>query len=389
MKIFISVGHSKLKNGGRTSADGTKFGGINEYEYNKKLLVPLVNHLLNAGHQVDAVVCPEGVFTKSTEEKAYKLPLANAKAYDLVMELHLNASASPNTRGFEVLYKTEKGKAYARPIADCLGTLFTPRGDKGLVKRDNLYMLNATKAPAIMLEPFFCTNVQDCAIGAQIDTVAAHIAAGVNASQTVVSTPPDNTSVSRAEFSEYVGAIAAKDWQERHICLPSVVVAQAIKESGAGTSELARNANALFGIKQNGWTGKTYLKQATEQRPDGSYYQVDNTVWRAYDSWEQSILDHNDYIATRTLDGQNLIYQKVIGETDYKKACHALQEAGYATSLTYADSLIKDYIQKDNLSRFDETVKNNHYVVQIGPFIHKEDADSFAAYFTNAEVISC
>jgi len=90
-------------------------------------------------------------FNGANEERGYKLPLANAKAYDLIMELHLNASESPNARGFEVLYKTEKGKAYARPIADCLAALFTPRGDKGLVKRDNLYMLNATKAPAIML----------------------------------------------------------------------------------------------------------------------------------------------------------------------------------------------------------------------------------------------
>ncbi len=94
----------------------------------------------------------------------------------------------------------------------------------------------------------------------------------------------------------FVGNIAYKDWQERKIMLPSVLVAQAIKESAWGTSELAKNANALFGIKENGWKGKTYIKTATEQREDGSYYTVEGTKWRAYDSWKQSILDHNDYI---------------------------------------------------------------------------------------------
>ena len=63
--------------------------------------------------------------------------------------------------------------------------------------------------------------------------------------------------MTKEEFISYIGQIASRDWQERRICLPSVVVAQAILESGWGLSELATNANALFGIKKNGWTGKT------------------------------------------------------------------------------------------------------------------------------------
>lgn len=39
--------------------------------------------------------------------------------------------------------------------------------------------------------------------------------------------------------------------------LPSVTVAQAILESARGTSELARNANNLFGIKGN-YNGSSY-----------------------------------------------------------------------------------------------------------------------------------
>ena len=33
MKVFLSVGHSILKSGACTSADGTAQGGVNEYQY--------------------------------------------------------------------------------------------------------------------------------------------------------------------------------------------------------------------------------------------------------------------------------------------------------------------------------------------------------------------
>lgn len=130
--------------------------------------------------------------------------------------------------------------------------------------------------------------------------------------------------------------------------------AQAMKESACGTSELARNANALFGIKENGWTGKVYVKEAAEQRPDGSYVTVPGTRWRAYDSFEESVIDHNDYIATRSLDGgKTLCYAAIIGCEEYVLVCQYLQSCGYATSLDYADSLIRDYIEACELTRFD------------------------------------
>ena len=68
---------------------------------------------------------------------------------------------------------------------------------------------------------------------------------------------------------------------------------------------------------------------------------------RAYDNWEESIIDHNTYIATRSTDGgKTLRYQQVIGCDDYTLVCRHLQTCGYATSHSYADSLVNDYIQK-------------------------------------------
>ena len=163
------------------------------------------------------------------------------------------------------------------------------------------------------------------------------------------------------DFIERIAKVAMEDWRERRIMLPSVVLAQAMKESGRGTSELALKANAIFGIKKNGWTGKVYVKDAVEQRPDGSYYTVDDTEWRAYDSWEESVIDHNTYIATRKIGNQTEPnWKNVIGCDDYVLAVQYLQDAQYpyATSKTYAESLINNYIEKYNLTKYDEVTNN-------------------------------
>lgn len=158
MRILLTVGHSKLKNGSITSADGSKFGGGNEYTYCKSLSKYVKKYLEANGHEVDRVVCPEGKFTKSTDERTYKLAIEHATSYDLVMELHLNAAATKTAEGCEVLYKSANGKKYASKVQKQLAKVFKSRG---IVKRDNLYMLNQTNAPAIILEPFFCTNPKE------------------------------------------------------------------------------------------------------------------------------------------------------------------------------------------------------------------------------------
>ena len=154
-------------------------------------------------------------------------------------------------------------------------------------------------------------------------------------------------------FIKTVAEVAVKDWLERKIMLPSVVIAQAILESSWGKSELATGgANALFGIKKNGWTGRTYIKVATEQRKDGSYYTVDNTEWRAYNSWDESIIDHNTYIATRERSAGVLRYAPIIGNTNYAQACQFLKDCGYATDLNYPNKLI-NLINEYNLTQYD------------------------------------
>jgi len=159
MKIALTVGHSLLKNGCYTSADGKTYGGCNEYKWCKAFSKQLASALKKNGHKVERIVCPEKKFSCSTQEKSYKLNLINRNNYDLVIELHLNA-ASPSAKGTEVLYKSPTGKKFAKNIQNQLSSVFYNRGIK---KRIDLYILNGTKPPAILIETFFCTNKNDYA----------------------------------------------------------------------------------------------------------------------------------------------------------------------------------------------------------------------------------
>ena len=85
--------------------------------------------------------------------------LINRNNYDLVIELHLNA-ASPSARGTEVLYKSSAGKGFAEKVQKQLSSVFQ---DRGIKERTDLYILNGSKPPAILIETFFCTNKNDYA----------------------------------------------------------------------------------------------------------------------------------------------------------------------------------------------------------------------------------
>lgn len=157
MKIALTVGHSQLKNGCYTSADGKKYGGCNEYKFNKAFSKQVANALRKNGHQVKRIICPEKKFTSWKQERTYKLGIINSGKYDLVIELHLDA-ASPSAQGTSVLYKSKNGKKYAEKVQKQLSTVFKDRGAK---QRTDLYILNSTNPPAILLETFFCTNKSD------------------------------------------------------------------------------------------------------------------------------------------------------------------------------------------------------------------------------------
>lgn len=116
--------------------------------------------------------------------------------------------------------------------------------------------------------------------------------------------------------------------QEHKYGIPApITLAQGILESGAGKSGLTRASNNHFGIKKGkSWLGPTYAAQDDE--PQKSHFRV-------YDSAAESFRDHS--LLLRTNRYCHLLEKSVY---DYRGWAIGLQRAGYATSPTYAQSLI-------------------------------------------------
>ena len=358
MTIGINCGHTI------SGAGYGAVGIIKESEHTRMVGRILMSLLRSAG--VTVIDCTIDKANTRNEYLAAAVALANRQDLDWFISIHFNASGAHTGHGTEVF--TYEGRQYQDALDVCANLSDLGFTNRGVKAGTGLYVIRKTKAKSMLIECCFCDNQQDidtyqAAGGAE--GIARAIYRGIYKEAILPSVQipaKENHNLTREEFHAFVGSIARKDWQERHIMLPSVVIAQAAIESAVGTSELAENANALFGIKLNGWTGRSYVKDATEQLPDGSYRVDKNELWRAYDSWEQSILDHNEYIATRSTDGgRTLRYGPVIGCRECVLACQHLQQCGYATSQSYAETLI-NYIKKHSLQKYDQFEPE-----QVGP----------------------
>lgn len=170
--------------------------------------------------------------------------------------------------------------------------------------------------------------------------------------------------VTEKEFVEKIGKLAAEDMKTSGI-LASVTTAQACLESGYGTTELAKNANNLFGMKislsgntwTSAWDGKSkYTKKTNEQTKDGKVYVV-TADFRKYADILTSIKDHSCYL-NGAMNGKVKRYAGLSGCKDHKTAAQLIKNGGYATDTKYVDKLCS-LIERWNLTRFDNFEKEN------------------------------
>ncbi|MDB5249318.1 MAG: LysM peptidoglycan-binding protein [Segetibacter sp.] len=118
----------------------------------------------------------------------------------------------------------------------------------------------------------------------------------------------------------------------------SVTLAQGILETAGGQSDLASMANNHFGIKcKSEWTGES-MKHDDDAK---------NECFRKYPSVEDSYRDHSDFLRTRPM----YAFLFKLDPTDFEGWAKGLKRAGYATSSTYAQSLIR-LIVENNLQEY-------------------------------------
>ncbi len=128
---------------------------------------------------------------------------------------------------------------------------------------------------------------------------------------------------------------AAIDEMERSGIPASITMAQAIIESNAGASWLARQSNNHFGIKcKSYWTGEAYYHPDDDRDAAGNLIP---SCFRKYDSVLASYEDHSHFLM------QTPHYQGLFGygRTEFEAWAKGLQLCGYATDPAYADKLIR------------------------------------------------
>lgn len=158
------------------------------------------------------------------------------------------------------------------------------------------------------------------------------------------------------KFIASIGEEARQIGQEHNI-YASVMIAQAILESGSGSSGLSQAPyNNLFGIK-GAWTdkdGNKHFVNFNTQEDDGSgnLYTI-NDSFRAYNTTSDSLEDYARLL-TDTENGMGNYYTGTwkTNTSSYEDACNALQGT-YATDTSYASKL-KGIIEAYDLTRFDE-----------------------------------
>ena len=193
-----------------------------------------------------------------------------------------------------------------------------------------------------------------------------------------------NSSVATSSYQE-ADDISEIDQNQRHFLsaikqgamdgakegiLPSITAAQAILESGWGSSELAKVPNNnLFGIKDSeDWHGEI-VTVPTQEYLNGDYITV-NAAFRKYASWNDSVVDHAKFFTSTEWRKDN--YRKVVNETDYRIAAQELKNAGYATDPNYPGKLIRlieayKLYEWDAVSNTTNSVQENEGVESPNP----------------------
>lgn len=164
------------------------------------------------------------------------------------------------------------------------------------------------------------------------------------------------TAAERTSFINLIAKPAVKDYERTNI-LPSLIIAQAILESGWGKGRLAKNANNIFSIR-GAYKGESVMEDDDDVDIFGNRHPV-LVPFKKYPSVAEALQDHADTLLKDR-------YKRVIQAKDYKQGAQALYDCGYAGDPQYPAKLI-EIIEKYKLHEYDpveiyHTVASGDYV---------------------------
>jgi LysM repeat protein len=147
--------------------------------------------------------------------------------------------------------------------------------------------------------------------------------------------------MTREEYISKYKDLAIKEMSRTGIPA-SITLAQGILESGSGNSTLAQKSNNHFGIKCHDWDGKKFRHDDDTRRE----------CFRKYKTVEESYRDHSDFLVSKSRYASLFL----LDPGDYRQWAIGLKKAGYATSPSYAEALIR-IIEENELYLLDQGVE--------------------------------
>ena len=206
MRINVHAGHNPA---GKVACGAV--GLINESTEARRVKDEVISKLRQLGHTVYDCTVDNGTGQADVLKKI--IAKCNAHAVDLDVSIHINSGAGDKggngkTTGEEcyVYSAASKAKAFAEKICQAISNLgFKNRGVKINKK---LYVLNHTKAPAMLIECCFVDDKDDVALY-DFKSMASAIVYGITGQQYIE--PSNNTSDDDAATSGSETSVGDKD----------------------------------------------------------------------------------------------------------------------------------------------------------------------------------
>jgi N-acetylmuramoyl-L-alanine amidase len=165
MKVFINPGHDINLDSGAVNPNT----GRRECDVARDAGKMLMRYLETAGCEVKML---------QDDNLGLVCETSNEWGADIFISLHCNAF-NTKARGTETLYKSFNGQRLANDIqSQIIRSIDTV--DRGVKKRDDLWVLNGTDATAVLVEMAFIDNDDDLEmLNNNLDTIVRAIARGI------------------------------------------------------------------------------------------------------------------------------------------------------------------------------------------------------------------
>lgn len=152
MIIGIDMGHSI------SGAGSGAVGIVKEVTYNRLAGKRLMEMLKEKGHTV--IDCTVDYADSTSKQLTGITNKANAQKLDVFVSLHLNAGKGNGTETYIHPNTGASNKTMAKRVNDKIVSILGYK-DRGVKTHTNLWVLNNTKAPAMLVELCFCDNQSD------------------------------------------------------------------------------------------------------------------------------------------------------------------------------------------------------------------------------------